>query len=123
MTMLATTSCAVVPLQKEPGPPPRFNYVGHHGIPLAYGGGVCPVESAHSHSYPPTPKASYDVTDEGYAKENASFVPFFDPHPHHERTCFREGWHLHRRGPQAEGLVYDEEVAAHRAVDPTLGFE
>ncbi|MCP4503165.1 MAG: hypothetical protein GY822_24780 [Deltaproteobacteria bacterium] len=108
--------CAVVPLQEKPGLPPRFLFADVHRVPLAYGGGVCPSSTSHTHGYPPTPAAAFTETEKG-AKDGHTFVAFFEPHPHHERTCFREGWHLHLRGPQDTKMAFDDEVNAFRAVE------
>jgi hypothetical protein len=47
---------------------------------------------------------------------------FVDPHPHHGRTCFREGWHLHLERPE-EALIFDRTVRAWRRAATPMATE
>lgn len=85
--------------------PPRTHYDGPHGVPLAYGGGVCPLETVHSHGYPPVPAAAFTETSRG-VRDTRTLHPFYDAHPLNGRTCFREGLHLHLE-PPAEGVRFE----------------
>lgn len=114
LLLLALTGC-IAPVQWS-GPvrePPRYAYAGPHGVPLAFGGGVCPLETPHLHRYPPVPRDAFEETDTGFA-DTRKLHPFFDPHPLNGRTCFREGLHLHLEDPD-EPLVWDEALGAWRA--------
>lgn len=108
--------CGVAPVHKGddvPGPP-VWRYVGHHGRPLAFGGFVCAIEAPHDHEFPPSPRSAFVETPQGFRDTRRTWA-FFNPHPHHGRTCFREGWHLHLEPPDAT-LILDEEKAAYRAM-------
>lgn len=93
--------------------PPTWRYAGTHGRPLAFRGGVCAVTDAHVHDYPPSPASAFVETPQGWRDVRPN-MPFFDPHPHHGRTCFREGWHLHQE-PADVLLRWDDEKGAWRA--------
>jgi hypothetical protein len=80
---------------------------------LAFGGEVCAVTGVHEHDYPPSPADAFQQTADGH-KDTRRMWPFFEAHPHHGRTCFREGWHLHLEPPDAK-LAFDPEHAAWRA--------
>lgn len=111
---LATLSAAcVAPVQwqRVPREPSRFAYVGAHGVPLAFGGGVCALGGRHTHGYPPVPAAAFVTTEGGVARDTRALYAYVDPHPHYGRTCFRERWHLHLEPPE-EGLSYDETLDA-----------
>jgi hypothetical protein len=109
-------ACAAAPVlwDEVPSDKPLYPYAGVHGIPLAYGGGVCAVGDPHRHSFPPVPRAAYEIDGEGYAADTRATWPFHDPHPHHGRTCFRERWHLHLEPPSAR-LFWSDEVEAYVA--------
>lgn len=118
----ALAGCGVAPVRRDgtPSLPPTWRYVGPHGRPLAFGGGVCPVAGSHEHEFPPSPRGAFVPSPEGLRDARRTW-PFFAPHPHHGRTCFREGWHLHLEPPAPE-LVFDDAKGAWRApvsLDPT----
>jgi hypothetical protein len=106
--------CGVAPVNWSgpPRPPPRFAYVGAHGVPVAYGGHVCAASGVHTHKYPPVPRAAF-VVDEGGAADTRTLYPYQDPHPLLGRTCFREGWHLHLERDPA--LPFDPDIGAYTA--------
>jgi hypothetical protein len=108
-------ACGVAPVRwsDSAAPPPEWTYVGAHGRPLAYGGGVCTVTTPHAHKYPPAPKEAFEVTSAG-AFDKRALIPFFGRHPHQGRTCHIDGWHLHTEAPDA-ALVFDEQSNAWRA--------
>ncbi len=118
LLLLTGAGACVAPVQwqRVPHEPSRFPYVGQHGVPLAFGGGVCAISERHTHGYPPVPAAAF-IDDEGAARDSRELYAYVDPHPHHGRTCFRERWHLHLE-PPGKGLVYDEELDAFVAPDP-----
>lgn len=74
--------------------PRQHLFDGAHGIPRAYGGGVCPRSGSHTHRFPPVPAAAFVLGPEG-ARDLRPHAVFFDTHPHGGRTCFRKGRHLH----------------------------
>lgn len=132
---LSSTLACVAPIRTDgpAAPPDDHTYVGRHGRPLAYGGGVCPVESRHLHPYPPVPRAAF-VDEQGAARDTRPIVAFFDPHPHAGRTCVMFGLHYHLQEdvtsvggapfPPSE-LVWSEEKGAWRSVksvDALLGM-
>ncbi len=115
LVVVATlTACGIAPVHHGgvPSGPPTWTYAGPHGRPLAYGGDVCEVAQPHAHEYPPSPADAFVKTPQGYVDTRKTWA-FFGPHPHHGRTCFREGWHRHLEPPDP-GLVYDEDKAAWR---------
>ncbi len=111
-------ACGVAPVVWDgpAAPPPRFSYVGAHGVPVAFGGGVCAATAAHTHGFPPVPKAAFVDTPEG-VKDTRTLFPYFDPHPHLGRTCFREGWHLHLEKDPA--MTWDADRGAYVPPAPT----
>jgi len=114
--------CGVAPVQhgEVPGAPPSWRYLGQHGRPLAYRGGVCAIEGPHEHKYPPAPSGSFIQTANGWA-DTRPIVPFVGRHPHRGRTCTEAGWHLHLEEPDPVGLVFDEGLGAWRAEPPLPG--
>lgn len=111
--ILYSMSCVAPVLWNAPATPPqRHNFVMPHGVPDAYGGGVCAMEEKHSHKYPPVPKAAFQDLD-GYARDTRPMYPYFDPHLQRRRSCFRSGWHLHLE-PPAKALLYDGELDVYR---------
>lgn len=107
--------CGVAPVNwnDPPRPPPRYAYVGAHGVPVAYGGHVCAASGVHEHKYPPVPVDAFRVDEGGAAADTRTLFPYFDPHPLLGRTCFREGWHLHLERDPA--LPFDPDVGAYVA--------
>lgn len=107
LLLAGSAGCGVVPVHRGPGVPlpPSWTYDGPHGRPLAFGGDVCAVTAPHRHSYPPSPQAAFAETPRGWHDTRPRW-PFFDPHPHVRRTCFRQGWHMHLERP-VSGLLYD----------------
>ena len=107
-------ACGVAPVHKGAVPegPPTWIYDGPHGRPLAYGGDVCEVAGRHGHEYPPSPSEAFAHTARGL-KDTRPTWAYFGAHPHHGRTCFREGWHRHLEPPDP-ALVYDDAKAAWR---------
>lgn len=107
----ALSGCvAPVQWQRVPHEPMRHAFVAPHGVPLAFGGGVCPLTERHTHGYPPVPAAAF--TDDGNgARDTRTLYAYVDPHRHHGRTCFRERWHLHLEPPNPL-LRYDEQLDA-----------
>lgn len=115
----AVAACGwVAPVQRgaPAAPPPRHLFIGHHGVPLAYGGGVCAVESPHTHSYPPVPAAAFLSCPEG-ARDQRPVYAYSGSHPHPGGTCFLSAWHLHLE-PPGPGLAWDEDQAAYVAGPP-----
>ncbi len=102
---LVVIACQTAGVIKEARPPDRHPYAGPHGRPRAYGGGVCAITHAHTHSYPPVPAAAFTQSEDGAVDERPRY-PFWDTHPHHTRTCFRTKWHLHL-DPPLPFLRYD----------------
>jgi hypothetical protein len=94
-------------------PPDDHIFVGRHGRPIAYGGGVCPVEARHLHPYPPVPRAHF-VDDKGAARDTRKAIAYFDPHPTRARTCFIAGLHYHFETPTS-GLQWSDDKGAFRA--------
>jgi hypothetical protein len=121
LVVLAMTGCGIAPVHRGgvPSGPPTWIYLGPHGRPLAFGGDVCEVAGRHAHEYPPSPQDAFTNVDGKGWRDTRKLWPFFGPHPHHGRTCFREGWHRHLEPPD-EGLVYDETKGAYRRPDATL---
>ncbi|OGQ25312.1 MAG: hypothetical protein A2138_04700 [Deltaproteobacteria bacterium RBG_16_71_12] len=113
----ALAACGVAPVQRGevPSGPPVWRYLGQHGRPLAYDGGVCTIKVPHEHKYPPAPRAAFVETADGLA-DTRPIVPYVGRHPHRGRTCTEQGWHLHLEGPDAHGMVFDEQVGAWRAL-------
>jgi hypothetical protein len=97
--------------------PTLYNYAGAHGLPRAYGGGVCALGERHGHRFGPVPRAAYTVADNGDLVDTRELYPYFNPHPHTGGTCFREAWHMHTEPPLA-ALVWDEGMAAWVARAP-----
>lgn len=111
------SACGVAPVKSEASPPQRHLFAGAHGQPLAYGGRVCTLDSAHTHSYPPVPRAAFLDCPEG-ARETRPLYAYFGEHPEHAADgqragrCFREGFHLHLELP-GPGLRFDERHGAY----------
>lgn len=104
--------CGVAPVVWDgpARPPPRFAYVGAHGVPVAFGGHVCAASGAHTHKYPAVPKDAFVETEAGVV-DTRTLYPYAGPHALLGRTCFREGWHLHlERDPT---VTYDPDVGAY----------
>lgn len=110
---MAAACVAPVRWSGPAAPPDDHVFVGRHGRPIAYGGGVCPVEARHLHPYPPVPRALF-VDDKGAARDTRRAIAFFDPHPHVGRTCFIAGLHHHFEEP-TPGLVWSDDKGAFRA--------
>ncbi len=92
-------SGCVAPVMRGPAAPPsRHRFVGAHGVPNAYGDGVCVLRAPHTHSYPPTPAAAFADTADG-ARDTRPRYSYFGPHAHHGRSCFRSAWHMHLEPP------------------------
>jgi hypothetical protein len=113
--MFVVVGCGIAPVRRDGStrPPPIWRYAALHARPLAFGGGVCEVNKPHNHEYPPSPRDAFQETPAGLF-DTRPVWPYFDRHPHHGRTCFREGWHLHLEKPDAS-LVWDEQHDAWRA--------
>ena len=94
--MVFTLACGVAQVQYGPGikPPQRVPYIGFHAIPRAYGHGVCAVSGAHTHKYPPVPRAAFEETPKGF-RDTRRFSEHRGEHPLVNQSCFRKGWHLH----------------------------
>lgn len=109
VVVVGAVSACVAPVRWSGAakPPDDHLFVGRHGRPLAYGGGVCPVEARHLHRYPPVPAAAF-VTDGDAARDTRAIFPYFDAHPHHRRTCFIARLHYHLEPPRPE-LGYSSE--------------
>lgn len=120
---LSSTLACVAPIRTDgpAAPPDDHTFVGRHGRPLAYGGGVCPVEARHLHPYPPVPRAAF-VDEKGAARDTRAIVAFFDPHPHALRTCVMFGLHYHLASDDdghrdvGDPLVWSDEKGAFRSV-------
>ena len=78
---------------------------------------MCPIEGAHTHPYPPTPPSAFVRTEKGFKDARGHFA-YFDPHPHHQRSCFRERWHLHLEPPIA-ALAWDDDKKVYRSYADT----
>jgi hypothetical protein len=119
---LFLVACGVAPVRYDgdASPPPRWTYATVHGRPLAFHGDVCAVNRPHRHDYPPTPADAFELTAAGWFDKRKVW-PYADAHPHHNRTCFRAGWHLHLEAPLAS-LLWDESAGAWRA-SPQLAHE
>lgn len=96
--------------------PTLYTYTGAHGLPRAYGGGVCALGERHGHRFGPVPKSAYAVDENGELTETRTLYAYFNPHPHHGGTCFREAWHLHTE-PPLPTLTWDAGLAAFVARD------
>lgn len=114
---LALSVCVLIPgcvapvqWQRVPRAPARHAFVGPHGVPRAFGAGVCAISDVHTHSYPPVPQAAFAFTERG-ATDTRPLYPFVDPHPHHEGSCAHVGWHLHTE-PPLPSLQYDDALSA-----------
>jgi hypothetical protein len=116
LVALLSASACVAPViwDKTAREPTLYTYTGAHGLPRAYGGGVCPLNERHGHRIPPVPRAAFAIDDNGEITETRELYPYFGPHPRDGATCFREGWHLHIETPRPE-LRWDEGLAAWRA--------
>lgn len=116
LALLAVMACGVAPVQRGevPSGPPVWRYIGQHGRPLAFHGGVCAIKVPHEHRYPPAPSSAFLETTAGWA-DTRPIVPYWGRHPHRGRTCTEQGWHLHLEGPNPSGLVFDEKLGAWRA--------
>ncbi|MBM4280654.1 MAG: hypothetical protein FJ137_07790 [Deltaproteobacteria bacterium] len=86
--------CGVVALRATPGPPDAVAYVGPHGRPRAYGGGVCPLGERHQHPWPPTPAAAF-VLDDGAWRDTRTIASFPGPHALGRGHCATSRWHQH----------------------------
>ena len=106
----------VIPRDQPPRAPTRPVYASAHGIPRAFGGGVCPLSTPHPHSYPPVPRAAYRETPAGLVDTRTRYA-YFNPHPHHQGPCFIEGWHLHLR-PPLPSLRYQPRLGVYAAQGP-----
>lgn len=122
LALFAASACGVAPVQHGdvPSGPPVWRYLGQHGRPLAYDGGVCTIKVPHEHKYPPAPSAAFVQTADGFA-DTRPIVPFWGHHPHRGRTCTEPGWHLHLESPDANGMVFDEGLGAWRATSDLDG--
>ncbi len=111
--VLAAAGCGVAPVKAEASPPARHRFATAHGQPLAYGGHVCALNSAHTHSYPPVPKAAFLACPEG-ARETRPLFAYWGEHPQpaEQGRCFIERFHLHLEPPGA-GLGWDEGHGAY----------
>jgi hypothetical protein len=87
-------ACALVPISDVPAPPQPTHYLGPHGRPRAFGGGVCPLQGRHDHVYPAVPRAAF-VDVDGAAKDTRRFVAFKGPHPWLHGRCSLSTWHQH----------------------------
>jgi hypothetical protein len=114
LLVLLTGCVAPVQWQRVPTEPLRYLYGGAHGVPLAFGGGVCALGERHTHGYPPVPKAAFRLDDTGAAHDERTRYPYKGLHRHHGRTCFREEWHLHLEPPSPE-LTWDETLKTYVA--------
>ena len=92
------SSCSVVGVRPTPGPPRRVAYGDAHGLPRAYGGGVCPLRGRHEHTWPPTPLSAF-VDDDGAWRDMRAIVSFEGPHALSGRRCSKTGWHQHALSP------------------------
>lgn len=111
LSMCLVGSCvAPVQWQRVPHAPTRHGFVGPHGVPRAFGAGVCSISEMHTHAYPPVPRAAFAFTERG-ARDTRPLYPYVDPHPHHEGGCSRPGWHLHIE-PPPPSLHYDDTLSA-----------
>jgi hypothetical protein len=116
-----TLSCGVAPVKREASPPARHRFAGAHGQPLAYGGRVCALNSAHTHSYPPVPAAAFLDCPEG-ARETRPLYAYWGEHARAggQGRCFLERFHLHLEAP-GEGLRWDERHGAYVEDDLVAG--
>ena len=114
LALVGSACVQVAPVHRggTPKGPMTWTYAGHHGRPLAYRGDVCEVAGRHRHEYPPSPRAAFVETPDGWRDTRPTY-PYFGQHPLRGRTCFREGWHLHLEPPDAE-LVFDDSKNAWR---------
>jgi hypothetical protein len=90
----ALPACGVAPIRNDPGPPTTTIYVGPHGRPRAWGGGVCPLRTRHAHAYPPVPAAAFVVDGDGW-RDTRRIVAFEGPHALAHGQCARTGRHEH----------------------------
>lgn len=113
LSLLVLLGGCVAPViwDKTAREPTLYTYTGAHGLPRAYGGGVCPLGERHGHRIPPVPEDAYAVDENGELTDTRELYPYFNPHPHKGGTCFREAWHLHIEAPRPE-LSWDEGLAA-----------
>ena len=118
LVALGAAGCNAAPVRTEPpfGAPPLTTYDGPHGRPIAFGGGVCPIVTPHRHPFPAVPTTAFVWGPRG-ARDTRPRYAYVSPHPHHGRTCFREGWHLHLE-PPLPTLVYDATLDAFTAAPP-----
>jgi hypothetical protein len=116
--VLGLAGCGVAPVMwgARVDEPTLYTYTGPHGLPRAYGGGVCALEARHGHRFGPVPADAYAVDEAGELTDLRTRYAFFNPHPHHDGTCFREAWHLHTEPPRL-GLTWDRRLAAFVAHD------
>ena len=91
-------ACADVKIVRDPQPPHTTRFVGPHGRPRAFGGGVCPVRGVHAHVYGAVPAAAFvkDAAHDAY-KDVRARVAFNGPHEWHGDRCTLPGWHEHVR--------------------------
>ena len=82
----------------DPHFPERVHYIGAHGKPRAYGGGVCAIRSRHTHQWKPVPLEAFRLSADGY-REQRTLHPYFSKHSHVDGTCYAKGWHLHLEPP------------------------
>jgi hypothetical protein len=113
LPFLLLCACRAAPVQWSPpyGAPPEYQYLGPHGRPLAYSGGVCPLQGNHAHGYPPVPKGAF-VVENGVANDTRPLFEYFNSHPHHDGHCYLDGWHMHTE-PPLKTLVYDVSHGAY----------
>lgn len=108
--LMASACVAPVQWRGPARPPPRFAYVGPHGVPRAYGGGVCPRAGVHTHGFPPVPRSAFVEGERGFVDPRPIYA-YFGPHRHPRRRCLANGRHLHLEAPEP-ALTLDPKVHA-----------
>ena len=100
LTLLVGGCVTQVQWQGSAREPARHLFDGAHGVPLAYGGGVCPRSGSHTHPFVPVPAAAFVQGPQG-ARDTRPRKKYVDTHPFRGRTCFRKGqhWHLQKQAP------------------------
>ena len=121
VVVVSAAGCGIAPIQREgsngvaastPGPPRTHRYVGAHGRPRAWGGGVCPVLAPHDHLYPPVPPLAFAL-DDGAWRDRRGLQAYAGPNPWGQRRCTQSVWHQHAIDDGAPSMS-DQQSEAHK---------
>lgn len=98
VVVAALGACADVKILRDPAPPHTTRFIGPHGRPRAFGGGVCPLRGAHEHVYGAVPAAAFVVDDSVTPpafRDTRARVAYDGPHVWRGGRCTLPGFHEH----------------------------